>query len=83
MSESKDINIQYFALFRELSGQAHEQLQTSARTAAELYEGLAEKYGFKLKPAGIRVAVNEDFKGMDYVLKHGDSVVFIPPVSGG
>ncbi len=41
--------------------------------------------GGKADPATdhIKVAVNEEYRPLDYKLSAGDEVVFIPPVSGG
>ena len=77
------INIRYFAALREQAGTSGEEMETAARTATELYEELRQKYEFTLAADQIKVAVNEEYRPLDYALSAGDEVVFIPPVSGG
>ena len=79
----KTIQIQYFAVLREQSGKSAEGIQTSATTARDLYQELKNRYRFTLSPDLLRVALNNEFKDWDTVLKSGDQVVFIPPVAGG
>ena len=52
-------------------------------TAAELYAELQQRHPFQLAPAQLKVAVNSEFGDWQTPLKHGDTVVFIPPVAGG
>lgn len=77
------IEVRYFAALREQAGRSEESRQTSASTAAALYEELSSAYGFRLGADQVRVAINEKYEAMDTGLKPGDEVVFIPPVSGG
>ncbi|SMF53082.1 MoaD/ThiS family protein [Pseudobacteriovorax antillogorgiicola] len=79
----KTVRLQYYALFREKAARESEEVQTTARTAGDLYEELAERYHFGMGAKHVRVAVNESFQGMDVELNPGDHLVFIPPVSGG
>lgn len=77
------VSIQYFAILREQRGVAEEQLSTSARSVAALYEELQRKHRFTLPASRIRAAVNDEFVRPDTPLKTGDAIVFIPPVAGG
>lgn len=77
------VQLRYFALLREQAGRAAETLDSRARTPAELYAELAGRYGFRLAPTQLRVAVNAAFADWDQPLSEGDEVVFIPPVAGG
>jgi molybdopterin converting factor small subunit len=79
----KNIKVQYYAVFREQSGLGDEAVETSARTAGELYAELAAKYGFSLPPSLVRASVNLEFKPLASEIHAGDVVVFIPPVAGG
>jgi len=79
----KTIEIKYFAALREQAGKSGENLSTAAQTPGELYEVLRRQYDFTLAVAQVKVAVNEEYRPMDHVLRAGDEVVFIPPVSGG
>jgi molybdenum cofactor guanylyltransferase len=77
------IRVQYFAILREQAGRSEETLDTLAATPAELYEELRARHPFQLSPAQLKVAVNSDFSDWRAPLRHGDVVVFIPPVAGG
>jgi molybdopterin converting factor subunit 1 len=79
----KTLKIQYFALFREQAGRGEETLESTADTPARLYVELQRRHPFKLQKEQLRVAVNADFCDWQTSLKHGDTVVFIPPVAGG
>lgn len=78
-----EVQVEYYALFREQSGCNNEVLQTPAVTVGELYEQLRTKHGFSLDANQLKVAVNEEFAEWSTIIKDGDSVVFIPPVAGG
>ena len=75
--------MQYFAILREQAGRSDEMLDTTAATPAELYEELRARHPFQLAAAQLKVALNAEFSDWRTPLKHGDTVVFIPPVAGG
>jgi len=77
------IRVRYFAILREQRGQAEERVETSAATASDLFQELAQKHCFTLPEARLRVAINEEFASFAVPLKEGDQVAFIPPVAGG
>ena len=77
------IQIEYFAVFREQAGRDRELLQTQAGTPAQIYAVLAEQYGFELSQDRLKVAVNDEFADWSHSLLEGDRLVFIPPVAGG
>jgi len=77
------IQVQYFAILREQAHRAEESLETRSGTAAELYEELKVRHGFRLAREQLRVAVNGAFAPWSHVLASGDRVAFIPPVAGG
>ena len=79
----KEITIQYFAMFREKTQKDSELIKTQAETAQDCYLELEQRYGFNFKLGHIRVAINDDFSAMTQEIQSGDSIVFIPPVSGG
>lgn len=79
----KNVTIQYFALLKEQRGLNEETIESSAATAAELYDELSQKHGFKLPVSALKVAVNDDFADWDTKLNPNDTIVFIPPVAGG
>jgi molybdopterin-guanine dinucleotide biosynthesis protein A len=79
----KTVRVQYYAILREQAGRSDETLDTSAATPAELYAELRRRHPFQLAPAQLKVALNSEFADWHTPLKHGDTVVFIPPVAGG
>jgi molybdopterin-guanine dinucleotide biosynthesis protein A len=80
---AKTVKVQYYAILREQAGRSEETLDTSAATPAELYAQLRLRHSFRLDPAQLKVALNSEFGDWQTPLKHGDTVVFIPPVAGG
>jgi molybdopterin converting factor subunit 1 len=78
------VAIRYFAVLRDLAGSDSESVGIEqGETAARVYMRLAEKHGFPLGLADVRMAVNDEFTSQDHPLSDGDRLVFIPPVSGG
>jgi molybdopterin-guanine dinucleotide biosynthesis protein A len=80
---AKNLRVQYFALLRDQAGRSQEQLVSKARTAAELFAELGQRYPFTLRVEQLRVAINAEFAEWHQELRDGDEVVFIPPVAGG
>jgi molybdenum cofactor guanylyltransferase len=80
---NKTVRVQYYAILREQAGRNDETLDTSAATPAELYAELQKRHPFQLAPGQLKVALNSEFGDWQTPLKHGDTVVFIPPVAGG
>lgn len=80
---AKTVRIQYYAILREQAGRSEETLDTSASTPTELYAELQQRHPFQLTSAQLKVALNSEFSDWQTPLKHGDTVVFIPPVAGG
>jgi molybdopterin converting factor subunit 1 len=77
------VTTQYFAVFRERAGREAEAFETSARTAAELYEEVAGRHGFADTHDRCKVAINGSLAGWESALNDGDEVLFFPPVAGG
>ena len=77
------IKLQYFAQFRDLAGTNEQELETACTTARELYQDIKARYKFPLAEDHVLVAINDDYSTFDTTLAEGDTVVFIPPVSGG
>ena len=79
------VKVKFFAILRERAGAAEVLKEISDDcTIADLWRQLQKDYP-KLDVPGIRLlyAVNQNYVGLDYVLREQDEVVFIPPVSGG
>lgn len=77
------VRVQYYAILREQAGRNEETLDTTAATPADLYAELRQRHPFQLPPAQLKVALNSEFSDWQTRLRHGDTVVFIPPVAGG
>ncbi len=76
------VRIEYFAILREHVGRSSEELNTEARTAADLYHELRTRYDLP-EIGRLKVAINDEFGDWQTPLGDGDSIVFIPPVAGG
>ncbi|NPA71925.1 MAG: molybdopterin converting factor subunit 1 [Gammaproteobacteria bacterium] len=81
------VNILYFASFREMLGQADEQLPAEHKTVSELIAELASR-GDNWKQAlqdntNLQIAVNHDVASRETTIKSGDEIAFFPPVTGG
>jgi molybdopterin converting factor small subunit len=83
MMMQKSVRVDYYAAFREQRGCSTETLETAAATAYDLYMELRQRHGFMWSADALQVAVNDEFRPWTAPLAHGDSVVFIAPVSGG
>jgi molybdopterin synthase sulfur carrier subunit len=79
------INILFFARLKDVIGQAEVQLEDTyaGQTIAQLQQALIEQGMVALKDDSIRVALNQNFCAADTVVKAGDEVAFMPPVTGG
>lgn len=82
-AKSRTLKVQYYAILREQAGRNEETLDTTATTPAELYDELRRRHPFQLAAAQLKVALNSEFSDWQAPLRHGDTVVFIPPVAGG
>ncbi len=81
------VDILYFASFREVLGQANEQMPAQFQTVGALINELAER-GENWKMAlqdnqNLQIAVNHDVACRDTEIKAGDEIAFFPPVTGG
>jgi molybdopterin converting factor subunit 1 len=78
-----DVTVRCFAAVREILGTDALQVTVPPGTSVE---ALRQMLGAKA-PALLRVpvafAVNRDYARGDTLLRHGDEVAFIPPISGG
>ncbi len=77
------LSICYLGLLAERRGLAEETLETSVATARDLYQVLDTIHRLGLATTDFRVAVNDEFVAWDHLLRDGDSVALLPPMSGG
>lgn len=83
-SSSSQVKVRYFAMLREARGLADELIAIApGELACQVYVRLAGQHGFSPSLADLRMAVNDNFVGLDHPLQDGDTLAFIPPVSGG
>ncbi len=78
------INILAFGVAKEILGSSSLQVEMPGRpTVAQLKSRLCQDYpGFE-KLASLSIALNTEYAADHAVIKPGDEVVIIPPVSGG
>ncbi|WP_070119797.1 molybdopterin converting factor subunit 1 [Bacillus marinisedimentorum] len=76
------IKVLLFAQLQETAGTNEVELDTVPGSVKELRGIMKEKYGFTTLESAM-TAVNEEYADEDTELKDGDTVAFIPPVSGG
>jgi sulfur-carrier protein len=85
MSNTIAVTVRLFAAFQEVSSTHEIQLAIPLNApVTEVYDRLASEYPVLEKWRSLtRYAVNLDFVEPDTILKDGDEVALIPPVSGG
>jgi molybdopterin converting factor subunit 1 len=79
------VTVRLFARLREIAG-ASELARDVApgATIASVWRDLAGEFpALADYERSISSAVNADYTRMDHVLRDGDEVAFLPPVSGG
>lgn len=83
------MRILYFAWLRQRTGTGEEtvELPDGVDTVAGLIDWLKTRgpgHAEALRdPSTIRVAVNQEFAGMDAAVRAGDEVALFPPMTGG
>jgi len=77
------IKVLLFAELQERVGKSEVMVQADSISVQELKEKYLLKYDMNDLLAQAMLAVNEEYSEEDTVLKSGDTVAFIPPVSGG
>lgn len=78
------ITVLYFAELQDYAARPSEQVALEGTsTPRDLFLALQRKYHWPVGESDIRYAVNHRFVHASKPLEPGDSVAFIPPVSGG
>ena len=83
MADKKNFHIHYYAGLQDQAGKEEELFQSNASTPRELFHELKDMYHFSFVQENLVVAVNDEYAEWDQVLQDEDTVVFIPPFSGG
>lgn len=76
------IKILLFAGLREEAGKSEIEIKADNLSISALKQELLKTYN-SLSLNGAMIAVNEEYATEDTMVKNGDVVAFIPPVSGG
>lgn len=79
------VTVQLFARLRDVAGAGECTVDVGRpATVRDVWQALVGRYP-ALAPfaSSISCAVNEDFARMTTVVRDGDAVAFLPPVSGG
>ncbi len=77
------VHVRYYASHRVQAGKAEESITTPKKTVGELYVELKNRYGFVEELVDLRFSRNNQMVLPEAELGDKDSIVFIPPVSGG
>jgi molybdopterin converting factor subunit 1 len=79
------VNVRLFAGIREAVGRSEVQLDVGdGATPEEVWRRLAADHpSLAPRRPSLTAAVNRRYSAFDAVLRDGDEVVFVPPVSGG
>jgi molybdopterin synthase sulfur carrier subunit len=77
------IQILYFAQLADLAGKTEESRTIEDASPAKLYMQLKEAYQFPHEFKQLQVAINHELSAHETELKDGDSIAFLPPMTGG
>jgi molybdopterin converting factor subunit 1 len=79
------VSVRLFARLREIAGTAECSVEVPAGSSAgDVWTALVARHpGLDGYASSISCAVNEEYARLTALLKEGDEVAFLPPVSGG
>ncbi|WP_409290748.1 molybdopterin converting factor subunit 1 [Peribacillus sp. SCS-37] len=75
------IKVLFFAGLKETAETGSISVDMNGRSLGDLKKAVEEQFSLQL--GSVMAAVNEEFADDDTILEAGDTVAFIPPVSGG
>ncbi len=76
------ISILFFAHLQEAVGTSELKVDLSNQTVSQIKEWVENQYP-QLSLKHMITAINEEFATDTMIVKAGDTVAFIPPISGG
>lgn len=76
------IEVLLFAQLQEAAGEGKLAVLADGITIADLKEKLKKEYSLGQIDKAM-TALNEEYQPDDTIIKKGDTIAFIPPVSGG
>lgn len=77
------IKVLFFAHLKDATGKEAVTINASGKTVAQLKELVIKEFPSIQTLDTVMTAINEEFSNDADVLNDGDTVAFIPPVSGG
>jgi molybdopterin synthase sulfur carrier subunit len=77
------IQILYFAQLADMAGKTEESRTLEDASPSTLYAALKEAYQFPHDFTQLQVAINHQLSAHQTDLKDGDSIAFLPPMTGG
>jgi len=79
------VTVRLFARLRDIvgAGELTRDVATGASVGTLWNQLVADHPGLAAYARSMSSAVNADYAGPDHVLREGDEVAFLPPVSGG
>jgi molybdopterin-guanine dinucleotide biosynthesis protein A len=80
---TKRVELHFYAGLREEAQCSSLQVHTKALSVADLYAEMQIRFKFSLNQKSLRFAKNQELVEGRASLSDGDTIVFIPPVSGG
>ncbi len=85
MNKSMTIRLRFFGPLGDLFKATEENFScTEGKTASEILDLLLAQTGLsEVRQMPLRFAVNDEFAAATVVLKQGDTLALLPPVSGG
>jgi len=79
----KQFTVKWFAAYREATGIAQEQVQSSAGSPSELFAQMTQQHPDLGQYSRALVAINDQMSSWDATLQGGEHILFFPPVAGG
>jgi molybdopterin converting factor subunit 1 len=77
------VTVKFFASVREVIGVRAETIEVAdGASVGDVWKLYVAKFP-RLEKMGLGYAVNHEYSGPERVLKDGDDLALIPPVSGG
>jgi molybdopterin converting factor subunit 1 len=79
------INVRFFALYREVVGKEQMEMEVGeGTTPTQIWDELCQDFPKLTQQSDTwKVAVNSEYADRYVILREGDEVAFIPPLSGG
>ena len=77
------IKILYFAQLADLAGTTEETREFTSSAPSDLYAELKAAYNFPHEFTQLQVAINHQLSAHETELNDGDSIAFLPPMTGG